>query len=248
MEHLGGFRALKYDAQAKYKSSLATNGLVYWSSKRLESRSNDRHVAEAVLTVAFPHVDWPLLQSVYGWTALQYQAWARGYLDIVADSVQSVVLFTDSILEFWVDDEHHFGGDFYSYHRAPLVLHLATGHHQIDLRLVRDVRLMGAVGDPNISSCLRAEISHDDLTVDEQKVLISDTLEGSLASPFASIPVRNNSKDWIFVQGVTSVNVRSWLVSRLCCFAFTDGLWRERAPFLCSKEKCSSWHPANPDH
>jgi len=98
--NIGGFRALKHDAQTKYKSSLAANGLVSWSSQQLESQPSLPDVAEANLTVGFPTINWAFLQSVYGWAALQYQAWVRGYLNIVPDSVQDVVLYTDSTLEF----------------------------------------------------------------------------------------------------------------------------------------------------
>lgn len=183
-----------------------------WSCQQYESQSSDPNVAEALLTVSFRNIDWPFLQSVYGWAALQYQAWARGYINIEPDSIQNVVLYTDSVLEFWVDDKHYFGGDFYSYRRAPLVLHLERGNHRIDLRLIRDVRAMGAVGDPDTSIQLKAEVSHDTLKVDEEKLLVSDVVDGFLASPFASVPVCNNSGEWINIWSVVSVIVRSGII------------------------------------
>lgn len=198
---------MKYDAQAKYKSSLAVNGLVSWSTEKIETQSKDPHVAEVVLTTRFQDIDWAFLQSVYGWIALQYQAWVRGYLDIVAHAVQDVVIYTDNLLEFWVDDKHYFGGDLYSFRRAPLVLHLERGSHRIDLRLIRDVRAMGATCDPTISIRLKAEIVRDCLTIDEQQMLVSDVVNGFLASPFASVPIRNNSEDWVDILNMEPVVV-----------------------------------------
>ena len=207
LEYFGGFRTLQYNAEAKYKSSLATNGLVSWSRQQHESDPNDTNEAAAFLTVLFHNVDWHFLQSVYGWAALQYQAWARGYINVEPECVQNVALYTDNVLEFWVDDKHYFGGDYYSYRRAPVVLHLGRGNHRIDARLIRDARVMGAVGEASISINIRAMIMHDSLTVDDQRFLFSDMIHGSLAGSFASVPIRNNTREWIDVWDAAAENV-----------------------------------------
>ncbi|KAL9005709.1 MAG: hypothetical protein Q9188_001522 [Gyalolechia gomerana] len=119
-----------------------------------------------------------------GFIGLQYQAWARGTLTVDGDKERTVVLYTDHVLEFWVDDEHHFGGDFYAYRKAPLVLHLQPGKHKIDVRIVRDVRAMGAVGEP---------------TAVDGSLLLPDLVEGRLATSLGSISVRNEDKNWIEV-------------------------------------------------
>ncbi len=164
---------------------------------------------EGLLTVNFPRVDWPFLLSVYGWAALQYQAWARGYLNIATDSPQSILLFTDHVLEFFVDGTHYFGGDFYAYRRAPLVLHLRPGIHKFDIRLVRDVRAMGAIGEPKVSVKLKVEIANGGLAIVEQKLLISDMVNETLASPFASVPVRNEGLGWVDIKKIESLTVCS---------------------------------------
>lgn len=109
LDFQGGFRALEYDNKISYPSSLASSGRVYWATHQLESSSTSENVAEATLIVGFPNVDWPFLQSVYGWAALQYQAWTRGYLTVAADSAQSLIFYADNVLEFWVDGDHYFG-------------------------------------------------------------------------------------------------------------------------------------------
>jgi hypothetical protein len=146
---------------------------------------------------------------VYGWTALQYQAWARGYVEISADVPQTITFCTDNVIEFWVDDKLYFGGDFYAYRRAPAVLHLAPGKHKVDVRLIRDVRAMGGIGEPKVSIKLKAEVSRGILAVVESKLLISDIVDGNLASPFASVPVRNEGAGWVDIVEIESLTVRS---------------------------------------
>ena len=161
------------------------------------------------LTVGFSEIDWGFMQSVYGWAALQYQAWARGILIIEGSSSQAIKLFTGDVLEFWVDDKLYFGGDLYTYRRAPLVLELGPGEHRLDLRLIRDVRIMGAVGEPQISINLEAQMSSRGLSVMNGKLLVPDMVGGRLVSNLGSIPVCNEGEDWIYIYSLTSNDVSS---------------------------------------
>lgn len=204
MELLGGFRALANDKETHYPSALAPSGRVSWSTHQLESSSSSGEVAEVSLIVSFPNIDWPLLQSVYGWVALQYQAWARGHLTIAADSAQSIIFYADNVLEFWIDDDHYFGGDYYAYRRAPVVLHLNPGSHNVDIRLIRDVRVMGGIGEPKTSITLKAETSNGSLVLIRQKALIPDVVNGVFATPFASVPVRNEGRKAIDILDITT--------------------------------------------
>ena len=190
-----GFRPPPFDNEREYLSSLAPNGRVSWSNHQLESFSNFEDSAEAILIVGFPNVDWRSLLTVYGWAALQYQAWARGHLVVAANSTQTIIFYTDNVLEFWIDDDHYFGGDYYADRRAPLVLRLKPGKHNVDIRLIRDVRVMGGVGEPKISIKLKAEGSGGSLALIPSKAILPDIINGVLASPFASIPVRNEGQN-----------------------------------------------------
>lgn len=162
-----------------------------------------------MLNVSFPDVDWAFLQSIYGWAALQYQAWARGCLIVNGDQSQTVVLYTDGLLEFHLDGVRYFGGDFYSYQRAPLVLQLTPGKHYLDLRLVRDVRAMGGVGIPTIEISLSAELSSQDLQLAADAPLLPDMVNGKFAGALGSMLVRNDATRDIDVVGV-SVNDTSY--------------------------------------
>ena len=206
MQYYGGFHTLEPHAEAIYPSSLASNGYVYWSSQSLERSSSKPQSAEATLKVEFPSVDWHFLQSVYGWAALQYQAWARGHLLIQADSTILLLLYADNVLEYLIDDKPYFGGDFYAYRKAPVVLRLTPGLHKIDIRLIRDVRSTGADNEPEVTTVLKVVQAEGGLTLEEGNLVVSDIINGNIASPIASLPVRNESQHWI---QVLSVNVEA---------------------------------------
>ena len=204
MEFLGGFRDLAYDKETNYPSSLAPSGRVSWSTHQLERSSTYGEVAEASLLVSFPDIDWTFLQSVYGWAALQYQAWARGHLTIAANAARSIIFYADNVLEFWVDDQHYFGGDYYAYRRAPPVLHLSPGSHSVDIRLIRDIRVMGGIGEPKTSITLKAEGSNSSLALVVYKALIPNVVNGAFATPFASMPVRNEGRKAIDILKIAT--------------------------------------------
>lgn len=205
LDSLGGFRSLHYDPKSRYHSSLASEGLVSWTSQQADNKTNS-DAAVADLTIKFPGINWEYLRPIYGWASLQYQAWTRGELVIERDSPQVTVIYTDNVLEFWVDDQPYFGGDFYAFRRAPLVLCLDPGSHKVDVRLIRDVRAMGGVGDPSIRIKLEAQKSEGGLIVTGEP-LLPDLVAGKLASHLASVSVRNEELEWIEVQDIKSVNV-----------------------------------------
>ncbi|CAO1602326.1 hypothetical protein XANCAGTX0491_005944 [Xanthoria calcicola] len=208
LERIGGFRSLSYSESDRYRSSLAVNGTVGWSTLTVESSwTSSPGNAKADLLVRFDNTDWESLQSVYGWAALQYQGWARGKITVEGNQQRTVVFYTDQVLEFWIDDEHHFGGDFYGYRRAPLVLHLDPGNHQIDIRIIRDVRAMGGVGEPTVRIELEAEISGGGLKLVEGTVLLPDMVDGRLVSSLGSVNLRNEEHHWIDVLSLEAVNV-----------------------------------------
>lgn len=206
LEYYGGFRALEYDPESRFKSSLAANGTVGWALFDASDVEHGQNGARVSLEVAFP-VNWTFLQTVYGWAALQYQAWARTMVFVTADSVQTVALYTDHVLEFWLDGKHHFGGDFYAYRKAALVLHLKPGRHILDLRLLRDVRVMGGTGDPTIQIAVELKAVAGVLELAKDDLLVSDVVDGRLASPFGSLPVRNNALEPVEIVGIHAVDV-----------------------------------------
>ena len=139
----------------------------------------------------FNDVDWSSLQSVYGWAALQYQAWARMWFEIAGSSAQSFAVQTPGVLEYWLDHKHHFGGDFYSFEKAPLIVHLNPGVHTLELRLVRDVRAMGAEAKPGIPIRVRFLPVEPVVFASENSLTVPDIVADRLASLAASVLLTN---------------------------------------------------------
>lgn len=183
---------MKYDNDAKFPSSLAPNATVSWSIITAQHSTCDTLYAQVGLSVAFPEIDLAFLQRIYGWAALQYQGWARGLLHLNGKEPRTLTLTTDNLLEFYLDGVHHFGGDYYAFQRAPIVLHLEPGDHIVDLRFVRDVRAMGGIGSPTIDIQLEARPSTRDLHIAADNALMPDMVNGRLASMLGAIQVRND--------------------------------------------------------
>lgn len=202
-------------------------------------------MAEATLIVKFHNIDWPFLQSVYGWAALQYQAWARGHLTIAANFTQSLIFYADNALELWIDDDHYFGGDYYAYRRAPLVLHLDPGSHMVNIRLIRDVRVMGGIEEPETLIKLKAESSNGRLVLVGQKIIIPDLVNGFLASPFALVPVRNEGRNAIDILDIAT-NAVCPLVGPIVHFA--DDISREPLALPWLEVHHLNWHQAKQGH
>lgn len=205
MERQGGFRNLQYDPGKFFKSALAGNGSVGWSIASAHRSSSDNQ-ASAHLNVTFPQIDWEGLQTVYGWPALQYQFWARGYLRIRATRAQTVAVSGGGMLEFWVDGEPYFGGDMYQYRRAPSIIRLSPGRHTLDLRLTRDVRAFGALSQ-SFETAIDAELRQELVTVDKNSLVISELTQGKLGGIWASINVQNNGAEPIDFISIYSSKV-----------------------------------------
>lgn len=191
---------------ATYHSALGTNGIVKWSAlEGISGRDPDGISCE--LNVAFEQVDWVFQRAVYGWAALQYHAFARGFITVAGKSPYRVILYADNVLELAVNDEVFFGGDVYGFRRAPIILNLAPGDNKIDLRLIRDVRAKGGIGRPDMSIRLCALRSAAVLTAIESSVVLPDVIDGKLSSPYASVILSNESEEWIQVVAVQTLPV-----------------------------------------
>jgi hypothetical protein len=175
---------------------------VKWSSITPAKLTESASGAIAAHRVTFPDVDWVFLRSIYGWAAAQYQAWLRGEIIVEGNGTQAIVLYSDQVLEFWVDDVHYFGGDMYAFRKAPPVLHLNPGKHRLDVRLIRDIRAMGGGDEPSIDIKLEIKRSNGSLELAKEGILISDFVDGTLASNIAAVAVRNSGGKAVKVFGI----------------------------------------------
>ncbi|KAI9831208.1 MAG: hypothetical protein M1819_005136 [Sarea resinae] len=112
----------------------------------------------------------------------------------------------ENVLEFWIDGEPFFGGDFYAYRKAPLVVVLEPGRHRLDVRLVRDVRAMGGMNTPVLSFNIQLRASEGRLAVLGERMIVPDIVKGRLASSLVSVPVRNEGQQWITIHSIISAN------------------------------------------
>ncbi|KAL1654972.1 hypothetical protein SLS61_002280 [Didymella pomorum] len=192
--------------KASFRSSLPVNGTAHWNlttAKILHTSTS----ANASLSIIYSNVDWDFLKTIYGWSAVQYQAWARGELIVGGKDTQHVILHTDAILEYRINDIHYFGGDYYSFRNAAPVLHLEPGSHRIDLRLVRDVRAFGGIVEPIVKVVVSVEQVSGRLDLAKPGILMSDVIDGRLATPYGSVTLRNSGTQDIEVTGIHLANV-----------------------------------------
>ncbi|KAF3396272.1 putative secreted protein [Penicillium rolfsii] len=215
--YYGGFHNLSYDSNATFSSALAMNGSVQWATTYATILKSSYGQVQAALNVEFPAVNWAFMQSVYGWSALQYQAWARGLLEIKGSQPQTVAIFGDGLLEFLVDGEPHFGGDMFQYHRVPSLIELTPGPHVLELRLTRDVRAQGGLSNA-IEVTIHAELrGAEPITLVQNSLLVAELANGRIASPWASINVQNNGEDLVEIKSVRALQVGSSVHLAIIC-------------------------------
>lgn len=154
------------------------------------------------LVVGHDNVDWTFQRSIYGWAALQYQTWIRGLLLNHGPSTVRVSLYAINILELWVNEEHHFGGDFYGFERAPIILNLRPGYNTVNVRLIRDVRANGGQIPPLIEASLRASLLSERVSIAKDSILIPDIVNNVFVSAFGSITFSNYGGEWVVVHNV----------------------------------------------
>ncbi|KAL9111561.1 MAG: hypothetical protein Q9227_004049 [Pyrenula ochraceoflavens] len=191
LEYIGGFHNVSFDSHTVFRSPLAQNGTTSWKTVHAENVASTGQIAKSTLDIYFTNVDWQSLALVYGWTALQYQGWARGYLENPSSSPRRVRIFSDSILEFWLDNEHFFGGDMYRYRKSPVIASLKPGKNVFEVRLVRDVRAMGGVGDTSIRVTLEARTVEPIVHITGRHQIFPEKVNGRLPSPYASVLLCN---------------------------------------------------------
>ncbi|EXJ93516.1 hypothetical protein A1O1_01908 [Capronia coronata CBS 617.96] len=204
IEFHGGIQSLISNEEPLYHSPLTRGANVHWSNRTfipIDTKTS----TSVELVVDFPEVDWQFAQNVYGWSALQFQGWLKGRIWNADTGVQKVVLYPDNILELWVNEHHVFGGDFYGFQRAPVVVDLPPGLNNISVRLIRDVRSMGGTLPPVVRASLRADLALVPIDISPQSLVMPDVVGGRFCSPLGSITVRNQADSWIEVRQVSAV-------------------------------------------
>ena len=199
IEHYGGIRRVEPAAASTFSSPLTRNATVQW--KRVSyNTSTYTNGSSLELNLDFSEVDWDFAQKIYGWSAFQYQAWLKGGILNHDATIRKVALFTDNILELWVNDMHIFGGDFFDFRNAPVMIALQPGLNELNLRLIREVRSMGGALPPTIQASVRAELASRPLEVPTSGFVLPDVVDGRLCSRYGSVTVRNQADRWVTVR------------------------------------------------
>ncbi|OAL37884.1 hypothetical protein AYO20_02717 [Fonsecaea nubica] len=205
LEFYGGIQYNTPNGSTCFPSPLARNATVQWARKEYSPRvSNGEH--SLTLSLDFDGIDWEFAQKVYGWSAFQYQAWAKGEI-FNWDMVSRVVnVFSDNIIELWINDMHVFGGDFFGFGRIPMLVQLHPGVNNISVRLVREVRSMGGGFPPTIQAGLRIKPASEELAVVTDGLVMPNVVNGRFCTRYGSIPVRNQGATWIYVRRIAAVS------------------------------------------
>ena len=122
----------------------------------------------------------------------------------------------ENVLEFWLDSKRYFGGDYYAYRRAPLVLRLDPGDHILNVRLVRDVRLFGGENPPGLSVSFEAEFPSADILVDSAHAVFPDIVDEKAAGNYFSVSLTNTSEDAAYIQGVEVISNSGHQLQQVC--------------------------------
>jgi hypothetical protein len=86
-------------------------------------------------------------------------------------------------------------------------LHLKPGSHKIDIRLVRDVRAFGGILEPTIDVVLDVQQASGTLELAKPGILLSDVVDGTIASSTGSVYLRNSGKHDIEIVAIEAANV-----------------------------------------
>ncbi|KIW79365.1 hypothetical protein Z517_05977 [Fonsecaea pedrosoi CBS 271.37] len=208
LEFYGGIQYNTPNEATCFPSPLARNATVQWARQKYSPRiSNGEH--SLTLSLDFDGIDWDFAQKVYGWSAFQYQAWAKGEI-FNQDTVSRVVnVFSDNIIELWINDMHVFGGDFFGFGRIPMLVELHPGVNNISVRLVREVRSMGGGFPPTVQAGLRIKPASEEVAVVTDGLVMPNVVNGRFCTRYGSIPVRNQGATWIYVHRIAAVSAES---------------------------------------
>ncbi|KAG0373548.1 hypothetical protein BGX24_011557 [Mortierella sp. AD032] len=233
LEAFGGFRHLQYDAEAKFPSELALDGLVRWHTAKMDFNG--------WVSVHYPDITWQFNQQSLGWGFNQFQAWARTTFIIPniqrqqheteGDGLVSITIQCENIGDFYVDDER-LSGDWYGYGLTRHTLRLSPGsQHTLSVRVVHEVRIFGGVILPPPSK-FKVELSlpfpfgHDGTNGSYRPmvqvvkegaggVVVMDAVDGVLAGEYISVALRNVGGNPIVVKSVKVVRGSRFLEAQL---------------------------------
>jgi hypothetical protein len=215
LEAFGGFRQIKYNETKSFPSLL--NGTVHFTVTRASPVAVKNDIVSRKIPVSFPYVNWEMLETMFGWSALQFQAWIRGSLHIHREGRYG--LWIGNAVEFYLDGTYYDVGNLYDtdivqFSRGGLFLELSPGEHVLEIRVVNDIRAFGGHVPPKVEIEIALRKVIEDLVVADYdshggwvvptviNVMGRDGIGACLAGEFASFALRNEGPNWIVITGL----------------------------------------------
>ena len=186
---------------------MTRNATLRWKRESLHTLSSTKG-SSVDLDISFDDVDWEFAQKIYGWSAFQYQAWLKGGIVNHDATSRRIILHIDNILEIWVNDIHIFGGDFYGFDKAPVVMDLHSGVNEVSIRLVREIRSQGGSTPPTIQASVGAEVVSNHLQLVADSIVLPDAVNDRLCSRYGSVVARNQADGWVTVHQLEAISNR----------------------------------------
>lgn len=209
MGRYGGFQNITYSSNAVYVSALGRGAAISWSKANLDGET---------LRFEFKDViNWQEQQAIYGWAGLQFQAWARGWIEV--EELSRVKVEVSGAVEFFIGSQK-FLGDVYGYNTAPVLVSIPKGRTRIDIMVAGDIRATGGKLPPSIKTVVRVLAAQEGLTLDERSWKIPDAVpggegEGIFAGEFGTISVMNEGFILVDIIAIEGANVVPTLSCRI---------------------------------
>lgn len=156
------------------------------------------------LELSYSEIDWPEITKIYGWVATQFDAWSRCTLIVEEDCVVHLKVLNSP--EFLLDGERY-EGDIYGV-GIPLIVPLTIGHHQLDIRVVNEVRIFGYTEEPLASIIVDVDIKNEQAFVTADSMVVPDTIRTKAtgrvvrSSPYIGFVLNNNSAHTVQVDSI----------------------------------------------
>ena len=184
---------------------------------------------------------WSFNRDFYGWTVNQWQAWARGDMNVSDEQAQQTwAVRCANVGEYWIDDQR-FHGDWYGYGERWSRVVLDPGVHRIRVRLASEVRLFGGGLPPSLTFVLEFQPVNNDVVPLQGGRIVPEAVDGRLVSAplalglfngaatqaVATVAAVNDTRVWPGPDGTGDVHHRRPLIG---CRWLHPSRSRARAP------------------
>ena len=125
---------------------------------------------------------WEFNRQFFGWTVNQWQAWARGDINVSPEQAQQTwAVRCANVGEFWIGDQR-FHGDWYGYGERWSRVVLPAGVHRVRVRLAAEVRLFGGSTPPPLTFVMEFQPVVGDVVPLQGGRIVPEMVDGRLVT------------------------------------------------------------------